>query len=324
MADRTVKDILLSEGEFSPKTEEYLKKLDEEWIKKALNAKKKPKPDRYAQNKKILSELYDAKMYERRHANQVTESESYNLLEVDDWSKITLKELKQRINNGDIVNWIDGYDVGPSPLTEALQQGASSKIIGLLVANGADIDTPTVLPSGTKVTPLEIIRMQPATHDNLQKELILLRAGAKDDAMVLLKENKADKSIEWMFKRGQTLRKQLIYLGLHKGEKVFQCGCSYIYVKEHAGKIWFDDDFELYDRLTPFSPYDDNVPDWLTNELGPKLAKKFFLECGKLSANEAMYKYYIYLARVYKEDKAKLIRINTAAEDFRKRFLHKH
>lgn len=282
------------------------------------------KKNKYAHSKQILSEIYDGEIYEQRCDNSSTMTTNYNLLEIDNWYTITPKELKKHINNGNIVNWVDGHDVGPSPLTNALQQGASCKIISILVANGADVDAPTVLPSGTKITPLEIIRLQPATHDNLQKELILLRAGAKDDATSFLKKHKTDKEIEWMFKRRKTIQKQLQYMGIHEGEKVFQCDNSYTYIKESAGKMWIEDDLELYDKVEKFRPYNEHIPDWLTNELGPKLAKKFFLECENLSINEAIYRYYMYLARVHKKDKARHNRICTAAEDFRKSFLHKY
>ena len=279
---------------------------------------------KYLHSKKILSELYDTATYEQRRINLSNKPTSYNLLKIDDWSKTTPKELKQHINNGNIANRINGYGTGPSPLIQALQQGASRKIIKVLIAGGDDVNITTPLPSGANITPLEIIRLQPATHDNLQKELMLLRSGAKDDAIAFLKKHKTDPAIEWMFKRRKPLQKQLQYMGIHKGEKIFKCDNSYTYIKEVAGQMWIEDDLELYDKVGNFRPYDEHIPDWLTNELGIKLAKKFFLECEEISANEAMHKYYMYLAHVYKKDKIRYIRICNAAEDFRKSHLNKH
>ena len=196
----------------------------------------------------ILDKLFNALIYVEREKNTTTEITCCKLLEIDDWTSITPKELQKRIADGAVVNWIDGYDIGPSPLTNALQQGASSEIIAILVANGADINAPTVLPSGTKVTPLEIVRLQPATHDNMQKELILLRAGVLDDAINWVKQQRKDGNLEDLFKKGTCLRKHLHYLGYSRGNRVFECGCnSYIYIKEKAGTFKDDCDFEIYD-----------------------------------------------------------------------------
>ena len=129
--------------------------------------------------------------------------------------------------------------------------GVSSEIIGILVANGANVDTPTVLSSGTKVTPLEIVRLQPASHDNLQKELILLRAGAKDDVLTWLKRHKTELPADLskiLFGKGVCLRKKLTFLGYNAGEKISQCGDSYMYIKQKADGIRYDADFEIYDK----------------------------------------------------------------------------
>lgn len=266
----------------------------------------------------ILDKLFNASIYKLRKKNITTEINSCKLLEIDDWTNITPEELQEHIDQGEIVNWIDGYDVGPSPLTNALQQGASSEIIAILVANGADINAPTVLPSGTKVTPLEIVRLQLATHDNMQKELILLRAGALDDAINWAKKQRKDGNLGDLFKKGTCLRKHLHYLGYSRGNRVFECGCnSYIYIKEKAGTFKDDCDFEIYDKGINYPAWRHQEPQWLVNELGQKFAKQFFAECEKVSFNVAMDQYYTYLASLHAGNNCRYGRIRVAQRDFR-------
>ena len=276
----------------------------------------------------ILDKLFNASIYVEREKNTTTEINSCKLLEIDDWTSITPKELQKRIADGAVVNWIDGYDIGPSPLTNALQQGASSEIIAILVANGADINAPTVLTDGTKKTPLEIVRSQEPTHDNMQKELILLRAGAADDIVNWLRKHKKKLSnpgqeyndLSWMFKKDNCLRKNLHFLGYYYGAKVFQCDQSYCYIFEHAGKIWFDVDFDIYDKGLRLNYFSGPEPEWLNNELGDKFAKEFFVKCKKINPNVAMDQYYTYLASLYLFDDEKRKRINEAQKDLREHF----
>ena len=142
----------------------------------------------FTAEQKILTKLYNGTIYGQREKALHAKLTNYDLLEIDNWTQVTPEMLQKHIDRGEIVDWVDGYDSGPTPLTNALQQGASSEIIAMLIANGANVDTPTVLPSGTKVTPLEIVRLQAPTHNNLQKELMLLRAGAKDDVINWIKK----------------------------------------------------------------------------------------------------------------------------------------
>ena len=275
----------------------------------------------------ILTKLYNGIIYKKRHENLGKGYPSDNtLLEIDDWSKVTPQELQQQIDSGAVVDWVNGYDSGPSPLTDALQQGASSEIIGILVANGANVDTPTVLPSGTKVTPLEIVRLQPATHDNLQKELILLRAGAKDDVINWVNTQRKTGKLENLFKKGACLRKVLRFMGYKHGAKVFEIlPNSYIYIMEQAGKIWDDFGFDIYDKGIDFGQASSPSPQWLYDELGTSFAKLFLDECGKMSLAVAMHEYYMCLSSlcVHNTDEAKSIRISAAARDLRNNYFTK-
>lgn len=252
------------------------------------------------------------------------------LLQIDDWSKITPKRLEKYICDGHIVDWIDGYDVGPSSLTDALIQDASPEIIAILIAAGANVNAPTVLANGKKVTPLKIVRSQVPTHENMQKELILLRAGANDDIVAWLRRHKKKLSnpgqeyndLSWMFKKGYCLPNNLNFLGYYDGAKVFECGPSYYYVMEKAGKIWMGVDFDIYDKGLRLNHFSGPEPEWLNNELGDKFAKEFFAKCEQLSFDVAMYKYYIYLGSIhfFAGNKKRCERISSAADDIRKHF----
>lgn len=275
-----------------------------------------------------IENIIKPEIYLDRYKNINQDTTGHDLLNIEDWSKITPDELNKHIQRGEIVNWIDGYDVGPSPLTNALQQGASSEIIAILVANGADINAPTVLTDGTKKTPLEIVRSQEPTHDNMQKELILLRAGAADDIVNWLRKHKKKLSnpgqeyndLSWMFKKDYCLRKNLHFLGYYNGAKVFQCDQSYCYLFEHAGKIWFDVDFDIYDKGLRLNHFSGPEPEWLNNELGDKFAKEFFVKCEKINPNVAMDQYYTYLGSLYLSVDEKRKRINAAQKDLREHF----
>ena len=218
------------------------------------------------------------------------------LLEIDDWSKITPEQLQHYIDEDYMIDWIDGYDIGTTPLTDALMQDASPEIIDILIANGADVNVPRVLPNGKKMTPLQIVRSKEPTHENMQNELLLLRAGANDDIVNWLRKHKKEVShpgqeyndLGWMFKRGYCLRKNLHFLGYYNGAKVFECGPSYCYIFERAGKIWWDIDFDIYDKGLRLNHFSGPEPEWLNNELGDKFAKEFFAECEKLRPNVAM------------------------------------
>ncbi len=90
-------------------------------------------------------------------------------------------ELQKRIAVGEIVNWADDYNVGGTPLTEALVQGASPEIIAILVANGANVKASMYTNSGRAVTPLEILELQPRTFENLAKTFVILNSGTTND-----------------------------------------------------------------------------------------------------------------------------------------------
>ncbi len=276
----------------------------------------------------ILNELFNASIYEERKKNTTTEITSCKLLEIDDWTFITTKELQKRIADGAVVNWIDGYDIGPSPLTNALQQCASSEIIAILVANAADINAPTVLPDGTKMTPLEIVRSQEPTHDNMQKELILLRAGATDDIWKWLRNSEKYPVTYW---------KDIRHLGLWCGfnneyaYRVFEPipivpteFTTPQYIVECAGRIaWADDTmadpWDIYDKIASYGDIGSNKA-IVQNELGEKFAEQFLRKVEKLSFNVAMYQYYTYLGSLYLFCDEKRERINAAQKDLRKHF----
>ena len=257
------------------------------------------------------------------------ESDMTKLLEFDDWSKVTPIQLQKRIDAGYTVDWIDGYDVGPTPLTNALMQDATIEIIDILIANGANVNVPTVLPNGTRMTPLQIVRSKQPTHENIQIEWLLLRAGANDDIVDWLRKHKKELSnpgqeyndLSWLFKRGYCLRKNLHFLGYYNGAKVFECGPSYCYVFEHAGKIWWDVDFDIYDKGLRLNHFSGPEPEWLNNELGDKFAKEFFAKIDRLSLNVALDQYYTYLSSLYffSGDEKKRERIDAAHKDFRDR-----
>jgi hypothetical protein len=254
------------------------------------------------------------------------------LLEIDDWSKVTPKRLQKYIDDGYTIDWIDGYDVGPTPLTNALMQDAPFEIIEILVNNGADVDLPTVLRNGKRMTPLQIVRSKKPTHENMQIELFLLRAGAKDDIMAWLRQNKYKLTcsgeglcnLSWMFGRGNCLRNHLSFLGYKGDAKVFQCGYSYLYVMERAGKIWIDCDFDIYDKgmgyTTLSEPEMPQLASVIYNELGDAYAKQFFANCEQLLPNVAMDQYYIYLSSLYLVSGKKSDRIHAAHADLRDHF----
>lgn len=247
------------------------------------------------------------------------------LLQIDNWSKITPKRLEKYICDGYIVDWIDGYDVGPSPLTDALIQEVSPEIIAILIAAGADANVPTILPNGKKMTPLQIVRSQAPTHENMQKELMLLRAGANDDIVAWLRKHKKELSnpgqkyndLSWMFKKGYCLPHNLHFLGYYNGAKVFECGPSYYYVMEKAGKIWADVDFDIYDKGLRLNHFSGPEPEWLNNELGDKFAKEFFVKCDQFRPNVAMDQYYTYLSSLYWFVGKKCERLDAAHKNFR-------
>lgn len=248
------------------------------------------------------------------------ESATTKLLETDDWSKITPEQLQQYIDDDYTADWIKGYDVGPSPLTNALIQEASPEIIAILIAARVNVNAPTILESGKEITPLGIVRSQAATHENMQKELMLLRAGAKDDIIDWLEKNiNKLQNLDWMFEKEKRLHNQLQFLGYKEGAKVFQCGPSYTYIKEKAGKIWDEEDIDIYDKSISFNMFSGPEPEWLNNELGTKFAKEFFEKCEQLSFNVAMYEYYTYLASVYffTDNKQRAERISQASTEFR-------
>ena len=258
------------------------------------------------------------------------QGDPFKLLEIDDWSKITPKQLQHYIDKNYMIDWILGYDVGPTPLTNALMQDASPEIINILIANGANVNVPTVLPNGKKMTPLQIVRSKEPTHENVQNELLLLRAGAKDDIIAWLRKHKKElcnpgqeyNDLSWMFRKGYCLRKNLHFLGLYNGDKVFECGPSFFYVMEHAGKIWVDIDFDIYDKGLRLNHFSGPEPEWLNNELGNKFAKEFFAICEQVSFNVAMYEYYMYLSSVYlsNNNKTWYERINSAARELRDKY----
>jgi len=247
------------------------------------------------------------------------------LLEIKDWHHITPKRLQKYIDDGYIVDWIDGYDIGPTPLTDALMQNAPLEIIEILVNNGADVNVPTVLRNGKKMTPLEIVRSKKPTHENMQIELLLLRAGALDDIVAWLKSHKNElDDIGWMFGRGHCLRNHLKFLGYKEDAKVFECGYSYMYVMERAGKIWVDCDFDIYDKGIGYATISDPVlPQQMNvifNELGDAFAKQFCMMCDRLSPRVAMDQYYTYLSSICVNDTKRYDRICAAQQDLRKHF----
>ncbi|MBR4806799.1 MAG: hypothetical protein IKZ64_03155 [Alphaproteobacteria bacterium] len=249
------------------------------------------------------------------------------LLEIKDWSKVTPKRLQRYIDDGYMIDWIRGYDVGPTPLTDALMQNAPFEIIEILVNNGADVDLPTVLRNGKRMTPLQIVRSKKPTHENMKIELFLLRAGAKDDIIKWLEKHKKDVSnpgqqfndLSWMCKRGYKWRRNLRFLGYSDDAKVFECGPTYYYIFEQAGKIWFDTVFDIYDKGLS-GPRDACPVAAIFNELGDKFAKQFCMVCDHLSFRVAMHKYYTYLASLYFNDEEKYDRICAAQKDFKKNF----
>lgn len=159
---------------------------------------------------------------------------------------------------------------------------------------------------------LKVIRSLPATHENIQKELRLLRDGDSTDIIVWLKRHKKDKVVS------KLLDMDIHFLGYQNGARVFQPGFAYEYIFEKAGKIWTDIDFEIYDKGVNFANRITNQElQWLTNELGDKFAKQFVEECSGLSFYDAMVMYYKYLAKVYIRKTTKYKRICAACEDFR-------
>ncbi len=255
------------------------------------------------------------------------ESDPTKLLKLDDWSKITTEQLQQYIDDGYTVDWGYGRGAGATPLTNALMQDAAPEIIDILVANGADVNYPTVLPNGKKITPLQIVRSKEPTHENVQIELLLLRSGAKDDIVDWLKKHKKDVSnpgqaysdLSWMFKKGYDISKNLHFLGYYDGAKVFECGPSYYYIFEHAGEIWWDVDFDIYDKGLRLNHFSGPEPEWLNNELGNNFAKQFFAKCEQLRPNVAIDQYYTYLCSLYFFSGKNSERINAAHKDFREK-----
>lgn len=253
------------------------------------------------------------------------ESDPTKLLEFDDWSKVTPEQLQQYIDDGYTVDWGYGRGAGATPLTNALMQNASPEIIDILIANGADVDYPTVLPNGRKMTPLQIVRSKEPTHENVQIELLLLRVGAKDDIIKWLEKHKKETSkpgqrfyaLKWMFENGYNWCKNLDFLGYYNGAKVFECGPSYYYIFEHAGKIWFDEDFDIYDKGLRLNHFSGPEPEWLNNELDDNFAKQFFAKCDRLRPNVAMDQYYTYLSSLYFFSGKNCKRIDAAHKDFR-------
>ncbi len=219
------------------------------------------------------------------------------LLEIKDWHHITPKRLQKYIDDGYIVDWIDGYDIGPTPLTNALMQDA----------------------------PLEIVRSKKSTHENMQIELLLLRAGALDDIIAWLKSHKNElDDIGWMFGRENCMRKHLRFLGYKDDTKVFACEHSYLYIMEQAGKIWMSCDFDIYDNgieyATVFNPVLPQQMAVIFNELGDVFAKQFCMIRDRLSPRIAMDQYYTYLASLHAADANKYYRIHAAQKDLRKHF----
>ncbi|MCQ2571683.1 MAG: hypothetical protein MJ165_01655 [Alphaproteobacteria bacterium] len=285
------------------------------------------KRDAYKRKHKVafdnIAKILKTDIYIKRGKNIEKELTSYELLEVSDWTRITPKELQQQISEGKIVDWIDGKDVGPSPLTDALLQGASKDIIEILIINGANVNAPTILPNGKEMTPLEIVRSQAPTHDNVQKELMLQRAGAKDDIVGWLKQDK---------RHPKNYFKKVEHEGLWQDYDVFspipRKPTEFVvpyYIVRKAFTISWDsetdaDAWDIFDKPASWGNYDDMA--LLNNELGDNFAHMFFKEADKVSFNVAQYLYYIYLRSLffYQNDKFQDMRFTLAAHDFRDRF----
>lgn len=259
----------------------------------------------------------------KRSENIRKDLTSYELLEVYDWTRITPKELRQQISEGKIVDWIDGKDVGPRPLTDALLQEANREIIEILIINGANVNAPTILPNGKEMTPLEIVRSQVPTHDNVQKELMLLRAGAKDDIIGWLKQDKRYPKNYFKEVREKGMWQDYdIFSPVPKKPEEFTVP---YYIVRKAFTISWDsetnvDAWDVFDKPASWGDHDDMVV--LHNELGDNFAHMFFKEADKVSFNVAQYLYYTYLGSLffYQNDKFQDKRFTLAAHDFRDRF----
>ncbi len=264
----------------------------------------------------IKPEIYSAR---RNNINQDTTG--HDLLNIEDWSKITPDELNEHVQRGEIVNWIDGHDVGNSPLTSALQHNSSVEIIEILVANGADVNAATMI-DGMQKTPLAIVRSHPATHENAQKELILLRAGALDDLWDWLGKDASVKSQSFS---------EIRFVGFWQEYKVYEpvpaqpvefiephyiLECQGQYRWGNGEKAW-----DIYDKPASYA-FCGNGVEILHNELGRNFANRFYDECDQVSHNVAQFLYYEYLWSVYayNNDNAREKRFTAAAHDFRDRF----
>lgn len=249
------------------------------------------------------------------------------LLTVDDWSKITPAQLRQYIADGYIVDWFDGYDAGPGPLTDALMADAGLEIIALLIGGGANVNVPTVLPDGTKMTPLEIVRSQAPSHQNMQKELMLLRAGATDDVWAWLQNDKRFPPTYWA---GIThigiwcgYNDQCAYR-IFRAEPVLHDEYGPYYIVEQAGKFaWIKDSDadggEVFYEPESFGhSWTDEAK--VRNELGDVFAKQFLAEVENLSFNVAMYKYYEYMSSAHIHNGCESDRIPGAIHDLRDRY----
>lgn len=258
-------------------------------------------------------------------------SDETKLLQIENWSKITPKRLEKYICDGYIVDWIDGYDVGPSPLTDALMQDASPEIIAILIAAGANVNAPTVLEDGKEMTPLRIVRSQAPTHENVQKELMLLRAGATDDVWEWLQNDDTYPVDYW---------KGIKYLGIWRGYlneyayKVFKPipvnpddMSSEHYIVEQMGKISWAADTDADEGDIFYDPdswgyvnskeYSNEAI--VHNEIGNAFAAQFLAKVEELSFSVAMYEYYTYLWSIDMGDGLKDKRLADAAHDFQRR-----
>ena len=268
-----------------------------------------------------IENIIKPEIYLDRYKNINQDTTGHDLLNIEDWSKITPDELNKHIQRGEIVDWVDGYDVGDSPLTNALRQNSSVEIIEMLVANGANVNAATMI-DGAQKTPLAIVRSQPATHENAQKELILLRAGALDDVWDWLGKDTSVKA--------QSFR-EIRFIGFWQEYKVYEPvpaqPVEFIephYILECQGQYRWgngEEAWDIYDKPASYA-FCGNGVEILHNELGRNFANRFYDECDQVSQNVAQILYYQYLCGVYayNNDNARYKRFTTAAHDFRDRF----